>query len=189
MVLKNTPFTYTNKYFFSSVCSDGKVFSNARERIIFHTFVNAHMCVDMYEDPDNAPDEIRTHSGDLKSAISNVQDPLEYEMILLTFVRFHEKALQAFKLWRMSKDTSEEFSSKKLKVMLLLDMIKMADKKEKEDDGKNYFDVPVNHVGITEMIQRIDYCIESKYNYEKYLELLRKETDTSFADNIINNLF
>jgi hypothetical protein len=191
MILKNRSIDHSKDEFFACVEPTGVVYKNARERIFFYTFVNALLCFDMYEEVTEAPMELRSSSGDLQTILKAITDPLEYELTLLMFFKYHEMALAAFKLYRINQkieEHSEDISPEtKLKMSILkhaLDLKAKADSMKESKVSQN-FEVPVEAMNPGSLISRIKLCKDSNYNWEKYLRLLNGD---DFVNKALNNI-
>lgn len=171
-----------------------------RERILFTHFNNSLQAVELFEDMDDAPKELRTVTGDLQSCLQMIEDPLQYEFTLLTFFQHHRVATDMFNLYRMMTDESlpEEHRLKAKLASIAGDLaIKKAleEKREEQKDDPETSQVFDDMDSLAEqltpssLLKRIKLVKKSRSNFNRYLDMLNnRSTDSEFdIDDLLNN--
>lgn len=181
MLLKTKQFDHSQDSFKSALNIDDSVMTRCRERIFFSHFANTMQSVTLFPSREDAPKELRTITGDLQLCIRDVTNALEYEVILLNFMHYHNMATKAFALWKVTNDSSQESLELKIKLEA---MLKLHELKTQHEGGNP------PEISIEKVMKRINLVIRSNYNFDKYLMLAGyAEKDYRDVDNIINRVF
>jgi len=198
MILANTKFNHENDVFHQSIGISNEIRTKCRERIFFTSLSNAIQTEELFEDPDDAPRELRTVSGNLHRLLNSITDNLEYEYTLLIFNNYERMAKQTyayFKHMQENKQSTEE----KLKSAILELVEEMHKQREEDDDSDNDADnLPIDQLNKKSMLKRISLVKNSHHNFNTYMNLLNRwvnnnDNQTSESkpdiDDILRNLF
>lgn len=141
--------------------SDG-VEKKCTEIILFSAFSNHLLGRELFDQEDEAPRSLKTKTGDLEKSISLCSNEQEKEYLLLMFHQLHTMAMESIaKYIMLNKINGPE--KKKLSLMLELIEMKISEKAEEEK---------ADFIKPSEMFNRIEFVKQSRYNFDKYLQLL-----------------
>ena len=198
MILANTKFNHEIDNFHQSIGISNELRTKCRERIFFTSLSNSIQREELFEDPDDAPRELHTVSGDLQRLLNGITDGLEYEYTLMIFNNYQRMAKQTyayFKHMQEKKQSPEE----KLKSAILELVEEMHRKREEDDDSDNDADdLPIDQLNKKSMLKRISLVKNSHHNFKTYMNLLNRwvnnnDNQTSESkpdiDEILRNLF
>ena len=139
-----------------------------REKVFFTTIANALFVDEMYSESNDAPRSLTTITGDLHKCLQMSDNQLEYEVILLEFLRHHDLALSAYRHYSMLHDNGDpEITKKLIKIQKLMELKEIMTSDEEEEKDSN--DVTPNT-----MIKRVKFVKKSNYNFAKYMDLLNE---------------
>jgi hypothetical protein len=142
------------------------VVDTCREKIFFIAITNALFVNEMYDNVKDAPSSLTTVTGDLHKCLQMADNQLEYEVMLLEFLRNHDVALSAYKHYEMLYNNEDAETSKKLKaVHKILELKEFMTSKDDEDDDPN-------KITPATMIKRVKFVKKSNYNFAKYMDLV-----------------
>lgn len=142
------------------------VMNICREKIFFTAIANALFVNEMYNELDEAPRSLTTVTGDLHKCLQMSDNQLEYEVILLDFLRSHDLALSAYKHYDMMYNNEDPETSKKFRAITkLLELKELFGSKDEEDEDSN-------KITPATMINRVKFVKKSNYNFAKYMDLL-----------------
>lgn len=184
MKLKTINFDHSEEGFHAAIGADENLTIRCRERIFFTHFANTLQANELFKDRDSSPREMTTVTGDLQRCIQAISDPLEYEIVLLNFMAYHNLATQAYAHYHFINDP-ENSSEDKLK----LELMKMVSKLKKMGEN-NGDDDKSDDISLDTVTNRIDVVKKSQYNFSRYMELMgyaNKNYDE--VDQMINGLF
>jgi hypothetical protein len=135
-----------------------------REKVFFTTIANALFVDEMYSASNDAPRSLTTVTGDLHKCLQMSDNQLEYEVMLLEFLRHHDLALSAYKHYSVLHDNDNPELAKKLKkLQKLMELKDIMTSKEEEDS---------DDITPATMIKRVKFVKKSNYNFAKYMDLL-----------------
>ena len=90
---------------------------SSREKIFFTTIANALFVDEMYEKSSDAPKSLTTVTGDLQKCITMIENELEYEVMLLMFVHYHEAAIAAIRHYNTFESDEDPELKKKYQLI------------------------------------------------------------------------
>lgn len=191
-LIANKQFDHDADAFHQSLCIDDNIRFLARELILFTSFDNAIQRKLLYEDVhQDAPQELKTMSGDLQYCLRMISDPLLYEFTLLVFIKTHHIAIEMIGYWQLVNMSSEDKEiSKKVKLLELLEQLKS----QNEDSNTQLID----DLSKPNLLKRIDMVIKSRSSFNTYLNMLNawagtnivfQKCDKPEVDAILDNLF
>jgi len=137
------------------------------EIIFFSTLSNHLMAKELFDDVEEAPKSLITKTGDLQKCLSLCSNELEKDYVLLMFNQLHEMTLQSIAKHIVFEKMEGE-DKRKLSLMMELMEIKIKEVAEKEK---------AEHILPTEIFKKIDLVKKSRYNFEKYLQLVNNNVD------------
>jgi hypothetical protein len=144
------------------------VVNTCREKIFFTAIANALFVNEMYDETNEAPRSLTTVTGDLHKCLQMSDNQLEYEVILLEFLRNHDVALSAYKHYEMMYNNEDPETSKKFRAITkLLELKELFGSKDDEDKD-------VNKITPATMISRVKFVKKSNYNFVKYMDFLNE---------------
>lgn len=194
MLLANKEFNHETESFHESLGISDDIRVKCRERVFFNTFSNALQRQELFEDPDDAPKEMRTVSGDLQRCLRSITDQLEYEYTLMIFNGAQRTAMESFAYYRHMLETHDNREDRiKLKIMELVEEMR-AGKDDDDDDD----DEPINRINKKSMMKRIKFVKQSHYNFDTYLNMLNRWVNGNTQDftekkpdidDLLRNLF
>ncbi len=137
-----------------------------REVVFFSAISNHFIGMELFDNEDEKPRSLSTLTGDLEKALSLLDSDIEKYYMLLLFRNTHTLALEVIAKFNLMNKIGDS-EKKKLKLMLDLLEVKLEEKKQEEED----FDF----FSPTEMFKKIEYVQQSRYNFNKYLELVTND--------------
>jgi hypothetical protein len=137
------------------------------EIIFFSTLSNHLMARELFDDIEEAPKALITKTGDLEKCLSLCSTELEKDYVLLMFNQIHDMAIESIAKHIVFEKMQGE-DKRKLQLMMELMEIKIKEAAEKEKAG---------HFLPTEIFKKIDLVKKSRYNFEKYLQLVNNNVD------------
>lgn len=144
------------------------VVNTCREKIFFTAIANALFVNEMYDETNEAPRSLTTVTGDLHKTLQMSANQLEYEVILLEFLRNHDIALSAYKHYSMLHDNDNPEMSKKFRtISKLLELKEMFTSDDEDYDN-------TDKITPAKMISRVKFIKKSNYNFAKYMDLLNE---------------
>jgi hypothetical protein len=194
MLLANREFNHETENFHESLGISDEVRVRCRERIFFNTFSNALQRLELFEDDDDAPKELRTVSGDLQRCLRTITDQLEYEYTLMIFNNTQRIAMESFAYYRHMLESHDNREDRiKLKIMELVEEMR-GSKDNEEDDEED----PISRLNKKSMVKRIKLVKQSHYNFDTYLNMLNRWANGNTQDftekkpdidDLLRNLF
>ena len=198
MVFKHTTFNHDAENFFDAIGLTDELMNLCKERVFFATFNNALNLLDFYEDPEDAPRNLKTATGDFEKCLHLIDDQKEYEYTLMIFNKTHELAIQCIKrysLLEMAKKDKQD-SDKKVAMVKLLDLLTELKMHHEEDEevkeGINNGFTPKG------LMKRVEYAKNCQGSFQVYLNMVDRykrqnnpnvnSTDPA-VDDILKNLF
>lgn len=190
MILKDREFNHSKDQFHEAMNIPSYLRTKCRERIFFTSFSNALQRQELFEDPEDAPKDMSTVTGDLQRCLRMISDPLEYEYTLLTFYGHQRMAMEGYKRYEFlnSKDQSKE-DKLKLSIINLIQELKAND----EDDEDEEEDA-IDRLSSSTLLERINIVKQSHYNFDTYLKLVIKKlssrpNDDFNVDDFLKDIF
>lgn len=174
MYLQDKTFDHTASCLAEAIGVTNSMRITSREKIFFATIANYLQGRELYEDPEEIPAEFHTKTGDLSRALKLIDNQLEYEYSLITFMRFQEMAQEVCKKHNFlnSSEVSESDKSKLKIVDTLKDMMLQHQLIEKKEE--NPFEAKdVNQILPSNLMQRIDLVKQSQYNWNTYFKMVK----------------
>jgi hypothetical protein len=152
---------------------------SSREKVIFTTISNALFVEEMYEKSSDAPKSLTTITGDLQKCITMMENELEYEIMLLMFMHYHEAAIAAFRHYNSFESEEDPELKKKYELFKKLMEVKKLMSDDEQDDEEN------DPFALTKfnMIERVKFVKSSNYNFQKYME----QVANMFRQEQLNN--
>lgn len=172
MVLKTMNINHEAENFHDALNMPRNQQERCRERVFFATFSNALQAEELYEDPDDAPREFHTKTGDLARTLKLITDPLEYEYTLLMFMRLQPMAQETYAKYKAMNDDNLSRSAKgKLEILMSLhDLVvrhKHDEEEESDTDNTGYVITPGS------LLKRIEMVKKSHYSWETYFNMIK----------------
>lgn len=193
MLLRNREFNHETENFHESLGISDETRVRCRERIFFNTFSNALQRLELFEDDDDAPKELRTVSGDLQRCLRTITDQLEYEYTLMIFNSTQRMAMESFAYYKHMLESHDNREDRiKLKIMELVE--EMRGSKDDDDEDED----PISRLNKKSMIKRIKFVKQSHYNFDTYLNMLNRWANGNAndftekkpdIDDLLRNLF
>lgn len=178
MLLATKKLNHETGNFHESLGISDEMQLKCRERIFFNTFSNALQRIELFEDDNDAPKELRTVSGDLQRCLSNITDQLEYEYSLIIFTGAQRMAMESFAYYRHMLENHDSREDRiKLKIMQLVE--EMRGNKDEDEDNE---EEPIDRLDKKTMIKRIKFVKQSHYNFDTYLNMLKKWANGNTQD-------
>jgi hypothetical protein len=175
MILKNQEFDHEAKTVHKALNLTDGITKKCRERILFSSFANFLQREELYEDPDDAPKNMSTASGDLQRTLGMISDQTEYEYTLFCFVNTHQLSKMALSYYKFMSDISNSKQDRlKAKLLAMAADLKLREelKDEKEIGDEQFLLTPAN------LIKRITLVKQSHYNFDTYCNLISKFDNT-----------
>jgi hypothetical protein len=141
--------------------------TKCREVVFFSAFSNYLIGAELFDDDSERPRSLSTMTGDLEKAMSLLETDKEKSYMLLLFRNNHNLALEILTKYKLL-ESADKYERKKLDLILGLLELKLEEKKKEEKDDNEEFE----YYSPTEMFKRIDYVKESRYNFQKYYNLV-----------------
>lgn len=141
--------------------------TKCREVVFFSAFSNYLLGRELFDDESERPRSLSTMTGDLEKAMSLLDTDIEKSYMLLLFRNNHTLALEVIAKYRVLEN-ADKTERKKLDLILGLLELKLEEKKSKDKDEEEEFE----YYSPSEMLKRIDYVKESRYNFQKYYNLV-----------------
>lgn len=181
MILKTTEFDHDAKTIHSALNLPYNLIAKCRERILFSSFANFLQRIELFEDPDDAPKNMTTASGDLQRTLGMITDQSEYEYTLFCFVNTHQLSKVALSYYNFMSDLSNSKQDRlKAKLLAMAADIKLKEElKEDKDDilNEGILLSPVN------LVKRISLVKQSHYNFDTYCNLISKLDNSKDTDD------
>lgn len=146
------------------------------EIIFFSAISNHYIANELFDDRTDAPPSLTTMTGDLEKCISLCSSDEELHYLLLMFRQFHEISMDSIAKYTLRNELD---GSKRKHLDLMMQMMELKIE-EKADD------MCAECITPSEMFKRIDCVKKSRYNFDKYLQLM---TSDNRANDIINTAF
>lgn len=175
MYFKNLNFKHEEEDLHKAFDVDEALYIRCRERIFFATIMGYLMCLELYEDKDDAPRELKTVTGDIQRTLNLVTDEREYDITLLHFMNYHRIAKAAINHHYHHKDEpkKEEDSEDQLKEQIAKLVKKMIKKKIEKEEGIEKEESAVHTVlDLEDLLDRIEKVQQSNNNFDKYMRLM-----------------
>jgi hypothetical protein len=137
-----------------------------REVVFFSAFTNYFIGRELFDDESERPRSLSTMTGDLEKAMSLLDTDREKSYMLLLFRNNHNLALEIISKYRLLEN-ADKAERRKLDLILGLLELKLEEKKEKQEEGEE-----VEYYSPSDMLKRIDFVKESRYNFQKYYNLV-----------------
>lgn len=132
------------------------------EIINFCTISNYLISHEMFDDRDDAPNNLTTLSGDLEKALSLVSTQEEKDYVLFMFRALHDAVQATITKYEMLNEL-QGVDKKKAELVLQMIELKLEEKTEESRD---------NYITPSSMFNRIKIVQQSNYNFQTYLTLL-----------------
>jgi hypothetical protein len=189
MILKSRNLQHAEERINLALGIDDTTMIQCRERIFFSHFANSLQAIELFSDPDSAPREMVTVTGDLQRCLQMINNQEEYEITLLNFMSYYRLAQEAFAHWKFENDP-ENSKEDKLKLELFKMLKKLKESHDKEDKDSDDNDVNSDIQDTDDIIKRVDQVKKSNYNFSKYMELMGfKMKVHSEVDDMLRGLF
>lgn len=191
MILKSKQFKHSEENLHDALGVPRDTIVICRERIFFSHFSNSLQSLELFSDRSDAPKELTTVTGDLQRTLSMITDPLEYEMTLMHFLNYHRMASHAFGHWKFQNDSANS-QEDKLKLELLKLVSRLKDLHDKDDDDSDDKSSTGNSIDLDDVTKRIDLVKRSKFDFNKYMELLGhpiRSANHPDVDDMLRGLF
>lgn len=180
MIIKNSEFKHDENTLQAAIGIPAEVRNRCRERIFFCAFANHLQIQELFEDPDDAPKNMTTSSGDLERTLSIINNQEEYEYTLFSFINTHDLAKMAISYHKFITDNSTNKSERiKMKIIAMAAEVKMAD----ELKSKNMDDDEESIISPNELIKRIPLVKNSHYNFDTYFNMIKSMKNSSKDDD------
>ena len=177
MKLKEMEFDHSAKTIHQAVSIPEHVRSRCKERIFFCSFANFLQKAELFEDPDDAPKSMTTCSGDLSRTLDMINDQLEYEYTLLSFINTHQLSKMALGYYQFMSDVSNSKENRlKAKLMAMAAEMKLAEEAKAEQMESELQYTPSN------LVKRINLVKKSHYNFDTYCNMLNSIKTTEYFD-------
>ena len=171
MVLKNAPINHEADNLHDALTIPKNQRERCRERIFFATMANGLQALELYaEEPDECPKEMCTKTGDLQRTLKLINDPLEYEYTLLTFMKLQNLAQESMHKWKAMNDTSMS-KSQRAKLEIMMNLHELAVRHGAEEGGDN--DNSEFLISPNSLLKRVDLVKSSHYNWETYFNMIK----------------
>jgi hypothetical protein len=136
---------------------DQETQTRAMEIVFFTTISNYLIASEFYDTFDEAPQKLKTMTGDIEASINLVSSTVEKDFMLLMFKNYHEIAINALAHYKfLSK--ADENEKRKFEIFMKIAELKAQDEIK---DG-NVYTKPEY------MMKRIEEVRNSNFNFEKY---------------------
>jgi hypothetical protein len=146
------------------------VIISSREKIIFTTISNALFVEEMYSSSTEAPKSLTTVTGDLQKCMTMMDNELEYEIMLLMFMHYHDAAIAAIRHYNTFETEEDPELKKKYELFKkLMEVKKLISDDEEDKEEEDPFEL-----NKFNMIERVKFVKSSNYNFEKYMESVTK---------------
>ena len=145
-----------------------------REIVYFTAFSNQLLGKELFPDEKDRPRVLTTITGDLEKSLGFVQTEEQAFYLLLIFRKAHEIAIQAFGQYEQINDANE-LEKRKMRVSIEQVEITMEEQRKKHGDM---------FISPLKVINKIEYVKESRYNFQKYLEIIERESNNSFYEDV-----
>lgn len=202
MLLANAKFNHETDSFHESLGISNEIRTRCRERIFFTSLSNAFQREELFEDPDDAPRELHTVSGDMQRLLQSITDQLEYEYTLLIFSSYQRMAKESFAYYKHMRDSkvSKEDKLKSMIIELIEEMRSKHEKDENEEgeDSNEVPDAPIDKLNKQTLLKRISFVKKSHHNFDTYMNLLTRWANADQndqtekkpdIDDLLRNLF
>lgn len=189
MLLANRTFNHEKDSFHESLCIPNDMRTKCRERIFFTAISNALQKEELFEDPEDAPRELGTVSGDLQRCLRSITDQLEYEYTLMVFTSYQRMAKEIFAYY---KHMQENHTSKedKLKAAIMDLVEELRAKHEADEDGENdgneHNEAFIDKLNKKYMMKRISLVKNSHHSFPTYMNLLTRWASSQEEPNDSN---
>ena len=141
--------------------------AKCREVVFFSAFTNYLIGTELFDSEDERPRSLSTMTGDLEKAMSLLDDDREKSYMLLLFRTNHNLALEVIAKYRVL-ETADKSERRKLDLILGLLELRIEEKsKERKEQDEDF-----EYYSPTDMLKRIEYVKESRYNFQKYYSLV-----------------
>jgi hypothetical protein len=170
MVLKNAQMNHESNNIHEALPLSKRQRERCRERVFFATMANGLQSSELYgDDEESCPPEMSTKSGDLTRTLQLINDPLEYEYTLLTFLKLHGLAHESMeKYLAMNSKNLSKSERSKIELMLNLHDLVVRQKAEEEEGMTAEFVVTPKS-----LFDRADLVKSSHYNWETYFNMVK----------------
>jgi hypothetical protein len=180
MLLANRKFNHETDSFHESLGIPGDIRTKCRERVFFTAISNAFQREELFEDPDDAPKELRTVSGDLQRCLQSITDQLEYEYTLMIFTGYQRMAKEIFGYYKHLQENQDN-KEDRLKSMIIELVSEMRSKHEEDEEDEE--DAPIDKLDKKSMMKRISFVKKSHHNFDTYMNMLRRWADGNNSNN------
>lgn len=189
MLLANRTFNHEKDSFHESLCIHGDMRTKCRERIFFTALSNALQKEELFEDPEDAPRELGTVSGDLQRCLRSITDQLEYEYTLMVFTTYQRMAKEIFSYYKHMQENhmSKEDKLKLAIIELVEEMRTKHEKEEGENDDDDRNEAFIDKLDKKYMMKRISLVKNSHHNFGTYMNLLTRWAATEENPNTAND--
>lgn len=199
MILASKQFDHHCEHFHRAIGITDAMRTKVRERIFFTAISAALQRIEIFEDPNDAPKELSTVTGDFQRVLQAITDPLEYEYTLMVFNNYQRIAMEAFAMYKAMKDAGEDReTSIKLKIMELVEEIRAQHEKdeEEEDTKADNEENRIDEIDRKTLFKRIGFIKKSNYNFDIYMNMLERwanggsnPSKHNDIDDMLKNLF
>jgi len=183
MLLANRKFNHETDSFHESLGIPGDIRTKCRERVFFTAISNAFQREELFEDPDDAPRELRTISGDLQRCLQSITDQLEYEYTLMVFTNYQRMAKDIFGYYKHLQENQDNREDR-LKTMIIELVSEMRSKDEEDEESEE--EAPIDKLNKKSMMKRISFVKKSHHNFDTYMNMLRRWADGDNSNNTEN---
>lgn len=179
MILKNSQFDHDESTLHTAIGIPSETRVRCKERIFFCAFANHLQIEELFEDPEDAPKNMRTASGDLERTLSIINDQTEYEYTLFSFINTHDLAKMAIAYHSFLTDSSNNKSDRlKVKMLAMAAEMKVAEQIKTNSLAEDHSVYSPN-----ELIKRIPFVKKSHYNFDTYMNMIKSLKNSSGNDD------
>ena len=195
----NFKFNHEIDNFHESIGVSHDIRTKCRERIFFTSISNAFQREELFEDPEDAPRQLHTVSGDLQRLLESITNQLEYDYTLMIFQNYQRMAKQTFAYYKHMQENKESTEDKlKSAILDLVEEMRRKHEQEEDDHDDDNEDSPIDQLNKKSMLKRISFVKKSHHNFDTYMNMLSRwangndnqaSENKPDIDDILRNLF
>lgn len=176
MQVKDEIFTFdhTDSNFHNALGVSSETDNKIVEIVFFSAISNHLLGRELFDNEDDIPKSLMTVTGDLEKSLKYVNNQLERDYLLLVFRKFHEMAVDCVAKYGAIQQSD---GLSKRKILITLQALEIKLQEDRTEDS---------YISPTSMFKRIKCVIDSKYNFDKYMELLREDTNNDWLNAFMN---
>ena len=165
-------FNHELPHFNEAIGVSNELSDYCREIVYFSTFSSNLIGKELYANPNDIPKILSTMTGDLQKCLELAKTEEEKNYLLLIFIKTHDMALESIAKYEEIIE-SKGFEKREMKIMFEQIELIMDKKREKGD----------SFISPIKVINRINLVKKSRYNFEKYLEIVNQEQSNIFGND------